>query len=430
MNYLKPKAKDPFLGDLPIENIFISEYMPDAPGDFVKVYLYGRFFADLEKPIDPKEMAAHLGISEAVISEAWDYWERVEAVKKRYFDGEGRLDFTVEFLNLKEHLYGVLGDEGIDSGVFVDGEKEGEKKDSFGNETLKTLMMDIEKTLGRPLGVNEMQNVISWAEDLKASPEVIRLAVDYSAGKGKSNFRYISAVIEGWTEQGLTTLEKVKTYIEEFDQKFVRYRRVMQALGLSRNATEEERRIMDTWFEELGFSMDKVLEACGTTAGISNPNIKYVNTVLQNWAKDISKGIRDASGNKRVSNTVLKEYYEYLRDKADREAEERKQEIYRVLPEIKKMDEDIRDIGVRLARSFFSGSDVDGERLTKELERLNEDRLICLAENDYDVNYTDPRYKCTKCNDTGIAEMGGPCTCREQRRDEAELWQKQREEKR
>ncbi|MBP3815420.1 MAG: DnaD domain protein [Firmicutes bacterium] len=426
MKYIKPKVANPYFEDLKVENIFLDQFMPDAPGDFVKVYLYSRYLAEAGEAMEPKELGGILGISEAGILEAWDHWEEVGAIKKRYIDGEGRLDFTVEFMNLKEQLY-EEDEEGAEPPRLSSSGEDSHPKKVFGNETVKTLMGDIEKKLGRTLSVNELQGVISWVDDLGVAPEVILQGIDYCQGKGKTSFNYISAVIEGWNAQGLDTTDKVRSYIEEYDQKFVRYRRIMQSLGLSRNATEEERRIIDIWFDDMGYNMDKVLEACSTTAGISNPNIKYVNTVLTNWQSDAQKQGRDVNEKPAVTNTVLKEYYDYIREKADREAEERRREIYTKLPQIKEMDEKMRDIGIRLAKALLTKGE-DNVKLSEELERLNEDRAICLVENNYDVNYTEPKYRCSNCNDTGIADMGGPCeACREVRRGEAEIWLKERE---
>ena len=429
MNFIKSKKINPYLEDLSLENFFISELMPDAPGDFVKVYLYGRMLAENEEYLDAHKMAEQLGVSESAITQAWDYWENLGAIKKRYIDGEGRLDFAVEYINLKGLLYGDDEDEGSivspDQGSGADSKA---SLSAFGNDAIKDLLDKIEKLLVRPLSVNELQTIISWVEDLKAPPEVILMGVEYSMGKGKTNFRYISTVVEGWAEQGLLTKQDVQRYIEDYDQKYVRYRRVMQSLGLSRNATEEERRIIDTWFDEMGYKMDKVLEACNTTAGITNPNVKYVNAVLENWQKEAIKDNRNVNEKPKVSNAVLKEYYDYLREKADREAEERRQEVYTNLPEIKEMDENMRDIGIRLAKSLLGKNPAERESLNEQLGRLNEDRAILLVENDYDIDYMEPRYGCKICNDTGMAEMGGPCeACREQRRGEAEIWLRERE---
>ena len=432
MKYMKSTPKDPYLADLYVENIFISEFMPDAQGDFVKVYLYGRFCAEMGRAISDKEMTSQLGINEDRIMEAWDYWESLGVIKKRYMDGEGRLDFIVEFVNLKELLYGEQEEKQASPGrkqASATEASEGEEKNSlFGNQVVKDLMKAIEKKLGRPLSTNELQKVISWVEDTKASPEVILEGVDYSIGKGKGNFQYISAVIEGWLGQGLTGLDEVKAHIEEFDQRFVRHRRVMQSLGLSRNPTEEERRLMDTWFDDMGYNMTKVLEACDKTAGISNPNIKYVNSILVNKYEEAKKEGRDVNERPPVPQSVLRDYYNYLRGKADKEAEERREEVYQKIPEIKEIDERMRDIGINLAKALARRDDSAAGNLNQELARLTEDRAIALVDNDYDVNYTDARYLCTTCNDTGIAEMGGPChICRDARRAEAEVWLKEQE---
>lgn len=426
MNYFKINYKNPNFTDVNIESVFITEFMPDAPGDFVKVYLYAKALADREESLSPGEMAAVLELSENRVLEAWDHWESVGAVKKRYIDGEGKLDFAVEFISLKEQLLSRPASIPADAPKKV---VEGKPThQAFGSEAVKELTGNIEKKLGRPLNVNELRKIISWVDDMGANPEVILQAVVYCAEKGKSNFNYITTVLEGWIGQGISSVDEAKNYIEEFDQRFVRHRRVMQALGQTRNATEEERRIMDVWFDEMGYNMERVLEACGRTAGINNPNIKYVDKVLSNWKNEAIKENRDVNKAKKVSNAALRDYYEYLREKADREAEERKAEVYARVPEIKKIDEEIQECGIKLVQAVSARDNTEGTRLNQELERLNEDKLFYLVENNFSVNYMDTKYLCTRCNDTGIAEMGGPCDCMEKRRVEAEVWLEKRGE--
>ena len=423
MNFIRPKVSDLNMADLTVENIFINEYMPEADGDFVKVYLLARLYAETDRSISDIEMAKQLGISKDRILEAWNYWEEWGAIKKHYLGGDGRLDFAVEFVNLKEMLYGG----GSDEPILIETDPEIKVRPVFGNEEINSLMEQIEKTFGRTLSPTDLQSIINWIEEYKATPEVILKAADYCVAKNKMSFRYMGSLIEGWVAQGLNTADKIDDYLEEFDQKFSRYKRVMRALGYSKEASEEERRIMDTWFDTLGFNMDKVLEACSKSAGINNPFL-YVNGVLKNWKKDAAQDNRDVNDKKPVSNSVLKDYYNFLREKAEREAKERRDKIYSEIPKIKEIDEQNKIIGTQLAKAYLSGDTEEGGRLKAELERLNEDRAFYLAEHDYDMDYTDPKFACTECNDTGIAEMGGPCpVCREQRRMEAEIWQSERE---
>ncbi len=57
MNFIKEKIKDFYLLDSRIENIFINEYMPIAPGDYVKVYLYAAMYAEHNLNMDNATMA-------------------------------------------------------------------------------------------------------------------------------------------------------------------------------------------------------------------------------------------------------------------------------------------------------------------------------------------------------------------------------------
>ena len=81
MKYIKAKRRDMYLGDMPLENIFINEFLPIAPGDFVKVYLYARLYAELGYPLDNAQMSKELAVDEKTIIEAWEYWEDMNAIK-------------------------------------------------------------------------------------------------------------------------------------------------------------------------------------------------------------------------------------------------------------------------------------------------------------------------------------------------------------
>lgn len=424
MKYIKAKKRDMYLGDISLENIFINEFLPIAPGDFVKVYLYARLYAELGYPLDNAQISNELGVDEKTIVEAWNYWEDMNAIKKRFY-GEGKADFAVEFINLKELIYGTgKGEEQKDSqGV--------EPVSVFGSEAISTLMPKIEKILGRTLSSSDMQKVISWIDDVKATPEVVEKAVIYCSDKGKLSFKYIEKVIEEWTKIGIRTSEDVDNYFEENDQRHVRYRRVMKALGFSRNPSEEEQRLMDSWFDEMGFKMDKVLEACSKTAGISNPNLKYVNSILDNWRKEACKENRDVNEKKPVSRAVLNKYYDFLRKKAEMDADARRKEIYKKLPKIREIEKNIHSLSAKLSGMMLFGQDNgESKSLNDEMNMLYEERAIILTENNYDMDYMEERYKCNRCDDTGIMDTGERCSCIEQRMIEAEEWQSQREKRR
>lgn len=418
MNYIKEKTKDLYLMDTKVENIFINEYMPQAPGDYVKVYVYALMYAEHMFPMKNETMALQLNVSESKIKEAWNYWEKLGVIKKHYLNDGDPGDFTVEFRNLKNLLYGDISEEETQP-------QEEVKANPMGNSALKQLISSIEGVMNRSLATSEVKTIIDWNEADNISPEIINYCVNYCVEKNKYSFKYIDTVLRNWKAKGLDTVDKVNSYLGDMDEKYFRYKRVLKALGFNRSATEEEKNIMDRWFDELDYDMDKVLEACSKTAGIPNPNFRYVDKVLLNWSEEAKEEGRSVNAKKPVSRAVLNRYLDYLREKEEKEAEERKQEIYRTLPQVKHIDEEMARIGSELSRALISRtlSQDERRRMEKEMEELTIDRALTLTENNYDMNYTDVKYTCDKCKDTGITEEG-QCDCIQDRMEEAEIWQR------
>ena len=64
MGFQRQIAKNHYLHDKRVENMFINEYMIDAPGEYVKVFLYGLMYADLGMPLENDMIARELSMEE------------------------------------------------------------------------------------------------------------------------------------------------------------------------------------------------------------------------------------------------------------------------------------------------------------------------------------------------------------------------------
>ena len=417
MEFIKSKTKDYYMLDTRVENVFISEYLPGAPGDYVKVFLYGYMCADNGISAKTGEIASQLNISEKDVEKAWSYWEKMGAVKKKYLN-EGDIDFAIEFVSLKELMYGKAREPEIAD--------DAPEANIFGNENVKKVFEKIEQLLSRNLSSTELTDVISWMEEDNIDPQVVLYGFEYSLEKDKASIKYVGKVVHSWHEEGYYTVDQVKEHLAEVDSRFYEYKRVLTALGMNRMPTEGEKKMMDSWFDELGYSMDKVLEACDKTVGITTPNFSYVNKVLENWANEAEKTNRDVNAS-TVSQSTLNKYLSYLREKEEREAFERREEAYSKVPRIKEIDDEISKLGAKLSKDLLMGKETGEARETRdEIEKLSEERAFLLTENGLPMDHTDIRYKCDKCNDTGITDLGERCTCIGERMEEAAVWAKSR----
>jgi hypothetical protein len=172
---------------------------------------------------------------------------------------------------------------------------------------------------------------------------------------------------------------------------------------------------MDTWFDQMGFSIDKVLDACKKTTGISNPNINYINSVLKAWNNGSGdKAAGSSEDGKTGSIAGVMRYYEELRAKNETEAEERRAEVYRRIPRVREIEEENRTIGLQISRVMLSGAgDVKSKikSMKTRVESLNEEKAFLMTENNFKIDYMDIVYDCPLCKDTGIQDTGDRCIC-------------------
>lgn len=421
MEFKQKQPTDYYLLDTEIENIFISEYMPTAPGDYVKVYLLGRMYADLGQSISPGSIAQKLNIKETDVWKACNYWEHVGAVRMiKNQDGD-----LAEFVNLKELIYNKKQDE---PKVKLNSDAVLANRAILSDKSVQNMYKSIERILGRIMNGTEMMEILSWINDYQAAPEIIVYAFSHCKDKGKESLRYVAAVVKRWVDEGLNDVIAVEEYLDRVDQRFYLYKRVYKALGFARNATEEEMKIMNRWFDDMGYDIDRVLEACKKTSGISNPNINYVNKILTNWYQEESgKTIGIDEKPKPATAADVQKYYTYLRNKAEEEAKERTREVYETIPEICAIEEKMNACRMQISKVYLSSSenkDLAVKQLQKTISELNQEKAVLLTDHDFELDYMDVHYQCEMCRDTGTNDEGGRCQCYAMRAKEAETWQK------
>ena len=411
MSFKREKTQNFYLHDTPVENLFINEYMIDARGEFVKVYLCALMYADSATRITNEMIARQLLMSEEDVLAAWSYWEEKGVIKKHFADASDRLHYSVEFLDLKERIYGKNG---------KGKEKSKEKKlndkvsELMDDTQLRALYSRIEQITGRLFEGKEPAAILGFLSDYGFSADAVAYAYEYCVKQRNNNkHNYVAAVLREWAEKGLLTLAEIKTHLAETDSRHYQYKRVLKALGFSRNPSEKEQKIMDVWFDDLNINIETVLAACEKTSGISNPNFNYIDSVLKGWKTEGKNGGISVPTPENPISLVMKSY-ERDREKSESEAEERRKEVYRTIPRIKEIEEEMRGVGMEISKILLSGN-ADAKDKVRELrrktDRLSQEKAFLLTENNFQLNYMDTWYSCPLCRDTGILDTGERCAC-------------------
>lgn len=429
MSFNREKIRDFYLLSTDVENIFINEYMTAAPGDYVKVYLYGLLSSQHQREMTQQEMSRLLGMSEEEIDRAWDYWAAMGVVGISPPKKSGQ-DRQIEFKNLRALMYSSA-EKAPSSGSGREAEAGGaDDKAPVYDQELKEILLAVEELLGKSLSARDTREVFSWVTELDASREVILAAASYCAEKGKTSVSYIAKVVTQWTEEGLRTEADVKARLESIEQSFARYKTVLRTLGISRGVTKAEKEMIDRWFGEWGFNQERVEEACEKGSFITTPNVRYVNAILEKWYEEAKAYGRSVNSAVTVTQADLNRYYEHLRAQAEQQAEERKSEVYGQVPRIEEIDRQLLELGRKISRSVLS-KDEQGRKEAQRLSALlEEERAVLLTENGFAEDYTDIKYSCDICHDTGVTEEGTRCSCVNKRTGEAETWLNLSSEKR
>lgn len=295
------ETTDMDLGDTPIENIFINDFMPMANGTYVKVYLLGYKYAhdkDGNIEVTNQTIAKHLEIPLEDVLRAWDFWETKGIIEKMEPKEDNKYNYKVKFLNLKQ-LY-------IKNNLSLFNKKEltREKPKSITPQELidanqipliNKMFNQIDYIMRRQTVTTEKQKILSWIENYNMNPDVIEKAFFYGVErKGQRNINYIEGIIRNWYDSGLTNMEAILEHFKIQDEKYYRYEKVMKALGLSnRPITQGEMKVIDKWFEEYHFPMEIVIKGCESSSKVANPNVNYIDGVLSSWYRKGIKTIED-----------------------------------------------------------------------------------------------------------------------------------------
>ncbi len=80
---LENHEKSLIFSNTQIPDVFFTEYMSEANGDYIKVYMCMLFLTKFDKDIKLNDLSKRLNISLPVIQSALSYWEEKNVITKK-----------------------------------------------------------------------------------------------------------------------------------------------------------------------------------------------------------------------------------------------------------------------------------------------------------------------------------------------------------
>lgn len=283
-----------------VPNVFIDEYMADAQGEYVKIYLYLlRCMTGKKETISISRMADTFDLTEKAVKRALRYWEKAHLL---------RLEFEDEQLTgicLVEQTAARSAEKKKSDKVSLRKEKKideaptktaysSDEIDSFGRqESIKELLYAAESLVGRSLTRTDLNAMLSWYDELSFSPELIIYLVEYCCESGHKSLHYMNKVALSWKESGVETEKQAKELVR---QRSRIYHKVVKAFGITGRAlAESELAFLDKWKKTYRFSDDMIQEACRRTmTAIQSPSFEYTDAILKSWKEKKIETVEEA----------------------------------------------------------------------------------------------------------------------------------------
>ncbi|KIR03148.1 hypothetical protein P261_01963 [Lachnospiraceae bacterium TWA4] len=291
-----------------VSDVFIEEYMAEANGEFVKVYLLLLKGLSNEENITVSDLADCLQCTDKDIVRALNFWHDKGVLQLEWMGDElkGVMVLDLESVKKPQQVPSQVLESQPEklSQIVMPEEKPVSKKrkQSFEDPEFAQLMYILQQYLGKPISPTEYQAFIHLYEDLEISIDILEVVIENSIKNNHKNIRYMESVAIDWHKNKVVTVEQAKERAV-YMRKDVRA--VMKAFGIfGRMLTDTEIAFVDKWYKELKIPQELIVEACKRTlVHTKNASFEYANRILMSWDND---NVKDLVGVKR-SDEVFEE---------------------------------------------------------------------------------------------------------------------------
>ena len=278
MSFCDYAKGDAVLGHTTLSNIFIMEYLPAAPSDYVKVYLFGLLLCRHDEICDSMEaMAERLHLDINTVKNAFAYWEREGAVIK-LSDNPPSYSFVTLAPSQSQN-------EELDDDVYSN-------RDYI--RTLQALMPSLVMENHEIRIANDWLDVFGLDKD-----SVYYLIKNEVARRGeklpsaKTMFKHLNDTVKKWAEAGVHDVKSAQDFVARDSSYFKTAQAVVERFNQKRMPTSDEIDLVRRWMEEMGYSQEKILSACSEMTRAERPSFKYLDSILENRRTNPDDGLRE-----------------------------------------------------------------------------------------------------------------------------------------
>lgn len=279
--------------DTEVSDIFITKYLPDAPGDAVKIYIYLLFQTKFSDDITIKSISNSLNIGYTAVKAGLEYWEEKGILVK---NTNGYI-----LRNLKEvELFEKYNPK-------IELSKEEIEKKNKENEKANVIDNINKLFFQGVMSPTWVATIYNWYEKYLFSDEVMLALFQYGKDKNALNKNYLEQVARGWNSDNIKTYEDLNNYLSVKQKIYKTGKKISNILGLYRALTDFEENCLKKWIFEYNFNEDVIDIAVTIASEKGTQSFKYIDAIINDWNKNNLK-----------KSEEIKEYIELKRKESQK----------------------------------------------------------------------------------------------------------------
>ncbi|MBP3256027.1 MAG: DnaD domain protein [Clostridia bacterium] len=252
-----------------LPDVFFTEYINNAPGDYIKVYLYMIFLSKHGKDVKITDLSKMLSLDFKIIQDAIKYWEDNGVITKK---NTGYIINNLQEIELHK-LYKpkvALSADAI--------------KESAQNQYRARAIENINNQFFQGLMSSSWYSDIElWFKKYGFDEEVMVALFRYCFNHSALHRNYIQTVADAWKQNNIKTFNDLDTYYQKQEKLSVLYKSIGKKLGYTRPLTQYEQAYIEKWSMDYGFSFEMIEVALKRTTSKANPNFDYLDKLISDW---------------------------------------------------------------------------------------------------------------------------------------------------
>ena len=252
-----------------LPDIFFSEYLSEASGDFIKVYLYMLFLSKYDKDIKINDMSKKLVLPVKTIQDAVKYWEDQGLITKK---NTGYIINNMQEIELHK-LYKpktALSAEQL-------------QKSAQNQNRAKAIEYINNKYFSGLMPTTWYPEIELWFKKFNFDEEVMIALFGYCFERSALHKNYVQTVAEAWNKNNIKTFNDLDIYYEKQEKLNIIVKTISKKLGLNRGLTQYEYAYIEKWNIDFGYGLDIIEIALKRTTSKANPSFDYLDKLLTDW---------------------------------------------------------------------------------------------------------------------------------------------------